>query len=129
MKAKNPGSVASVEEVSIPAFSVFGGNCYVQHAGLAWTGEHILQYQTYVMLEGCNLRGPVELSYEFLTGRWKGLTSGSTAGKGDDVDKRVKRNAQMGGSWSKPDESLPRASDHASACTPMEDHEGKNEDG
>lgn len=32
--------VVKMEEVAIPAFSVFVGNSYVQHGGARWKREH-----------------------------------------------------------------------------------------
>lgn len=53
--------VWKIEEAAIPSFSGFVGNAYVQNADAEWKIEHSLQYHTYVIPEGYNLKNALAI--------------------------------------------------------------------
>lgn len=58
---KKLGKNLKLQEVAIPAFTVFVGNWYVRNGGAGKKLYHELQYQTYVIPEGRKLKDDVAI--------------------------------------------------------------------
>lgn len=84
---------------SIVLLSVFIGRGYLQHTGAGYRREEALQSYIYMIREGCKVKDVVPFSFHCLLGCRKGLANVSTAGKGDAVDKQVKRKRTRSQEW------------------------------
>lgn len=60
---KELGKVLKMEEVVIPAFSVFKAIGYVNHTGAEWKGENLLWYPACVIPDGGSRKDVVVFLY------------------------------------------------------------------